>query len=48
MPKLFLSASIGILIGCLQTLAQSNASSGEIKGTVTDASGGVVSGATVR
>ena len=47
MRKLFLSAFIGILTGCLQTLAQSNASSGEIKGTVTDASGGLVPGGTV-
>ena len=43
----FWQAFIGILTGCLQTLAQSNASYGEIKGTVTDASGGLVSGGTV-
>jgi Carboxypeptidase regulatory-like domain len=40
-------ASIGVLFCCLQALPQSNASSGEIKGTITDASGAVVPGATV-
>ena len=47
MWKTILLAFVGILICCLQALPQSNASSGEIKGTTTDASGGVVPGATV-
>jgi Carboxypeptidase regulatory-like domain/TonB dependent receptor len=40
-------ASVAVLFCCLQALPQSNASSGEIKGTITDASGAVVPGATV-
>jgi hypothetical protein len=47
MWKTILLAFVALLFCCLQALPQSNASSGEIKGTITDASGAVVPGANV-
>ncbi len=40
MWKTILLAFVAVLFCCLHALPQSNASSGEIKGTTTDASGG--------
>ncbi len=47
MHRLFWPAVLGVLISCMSSMAQSNLSSGELRGTISDPSGAVVPGATV-